>query len=115
MSTREEIMHLEERLRQAELGPDPSFFQEYLADDAVLDGHQLKTRVVEAHRPGSGEGQKFTTVEMRYDTFVEHGNAVVLTCVGHYEGPQFKGTLKFMRVWLKQDGRWRIIAGATLK
>jgi hypothetical protein len=32
MSTREEIMHLEERLRQAKLAPDPCFFQEYLAD-----------------------------------------------------------------------------------
>ena len=37
MSTREEIMHLEECLRQAELGPDPSFFEEHLADNAVLD------------------------------------------------------------------------------
>ena len=115
MSTREEIMHLEERLRQAELGPDPTFFEEYLADDVVLDGHQLKARVVEAHRPGSGKGQKFTKVEMRYDAFVEQGPAVVLTCEGDYEGPQFRGTLKFMRVWLKRDGRWRIIAGATLK
>ena len=95
MSTREEIMHLEERLRQAELGPDPAF--------------------VEAHRPGSGRGQKFTKVDMKYGTFVEHGPAVVLTCEGHYEGPQFTGTIKFMRVWLKRDGRWQIIAGSTLK
>ena len=115
MSTREEIMHWEERLRQAELGPDPVFFEEHLADDVVLDGMQLKTRVVEAHRPGSGKGQKFTKVDMKYGTFVEHGPAVVLTCEGHYEGPQFTGTIKFMRVWLKRDGRWQIIAGSTLK
>ena len=115
MSTREEIMHLEERLRQAELGPDDSFFEEHLADDAVLDGQKLKARVVEAHRPGSGKGQKFSTVEMRNFVLVEHGPAVVLTCEGVYEGPQFKGVLKFMRVWLKEDGRWRIIAASTLK
>jgi hypothetical protein len=115
MSTREEIMHLEERLRQAELGPDPAFFEEHLADDAVLDGQQLKSRVVEAHRPGSGKGQKFTTVEMRNFVLVEHGPAVVLTCEGFYEGPQFSGTLKFMRVWLERGGRWQIIAGSTLK
>jgi len=115
MSTREEIMHLEERLRQAELGPDPTFFEEYLADDVVLDGQQVKAKVVEAHRPGSGKGQKFTKVEMQYLTFVEHGPAVVLTCEGRYEGPQFTGTLKFMRVWLKQDGGWRIVAGSTFK
>jgi len=115
MSTREEIMYLEERLRQAELGPDTAFFEEHLADDVVLDGMQLKTRVVEAHRPGSGNGQKFTKVDMKYGTFVEHGPTVVLTCEGHYEGPQFTGTIKFMRVWLKRDGRWQIIAGSTLK
>lgn len=113
MSTREEIMHLEERLRQAELGPDPSFFEEHLADDAVLDGRQLKPEVVDAHRPGSGKGQKFTNVEMRNFVLVEHGPAVVVTCEGLYEGPQFSGTLKFMRVWLKEDGRWKIIAAST--
>lgn len=115
MGTTDEIMALEERLRQAELGPDPTFFEEYLADDVVLDGQQLKAKVVEAHRPGSGKGQKFTKVEMSDFKLVEHGPAVVVTCQGHYEGPQFTGTLKFMRVWLKEDGRWRIIAGSTSK
>ena len=115
MTTRDEIMHLEERLRQAELGPDASFFEEHLADDAVLDGQQLKARVVEAHRPGSGKGQKFTKVEMRNFALVEHSPAVVVTCEGVYEGPQFTGTLKFMRVWLKEDGRWKIIAASTAR
>lgn len=114
MSASNDIMHLEERLRQAELGPDPGFFEEYLADDAVLDGQQLKARVVEAHRPGSGKGQKFTRVKMSDFKLVAHGPAVVVTCHGFYEGPQFTGTLKFMRVWLNQGGRWRIIAGSTL-
>jgi hypothetical protein len=115
MSAREEIMYLEERLRQAELGPDPSFFEEHLADDAVLDGQQLKATVVEAHRPGSVKGQKFTKVEMGHFVLVEHGPAVVLTCEGVYEGPHFSGTLRFMRVWLKQDGRWTIVAASTLR
>ena len=113
MSAREEIMHLEERLRQAELAPDPAFFEEYIADDAILDGAQQKARAINAHRPG--QAQKFHNVEMRNFVLVEHGPAVVLTCEGVYEGPQFKGVLKFMRVWLKEDGRWRIIAASTLR
>ena len=32
----EEIRALEERLRQAELGPDPQVLEELLADEAVL-------------------------------------------------------------------------------
>jgi hypothetical protein len=113
MGAREEIMHLEERLRQAELAPDPTFFEEYLADDAILDGAQQKLRVVNAHRPG--QGQKFHKVEMRNFLLIERGPAVVLTCDGTYEGPQFSGTLKFMRVWLKQDNRWQIIAASTIR
>src|ERR1044072_9529685 len=98
MSTRDEIMHLEERLRQAELGPDPSFFEEHLADDAVLDGQQIKAKAVDAHRPGSGKGQKFTKVEMGNFVIVEPGPAVGLTWEGGYEGPRHSGTLTRMRV-----------------
>jgi hypothetical protein len=43
---------------------------------------------------------------------VDHGNAAVVTCTGHFKGPQFTGTLKFMRVWLKKEGRWQIVAGS---
>jgi ketosteroid isomerase-like protein len=110
-----EIAALEERLRLAELGPDPKVFEEALADDAVLvaqDGQPsfAKSKVVEAHQPG--RGGKFTRVEMRDMKIVDHGVAAVVTCQGTYEGPQFSGTLKFMRVWLKKDNRWQIVAGS---
>ena len=110
-----EIAALEERLRLAELGPDPTFFEEALADDAVLvaqDGQPslAKSKVVEAHQPG--KGPKFTRVEMSDMRILDHGTAAVVTCVGTFEGPQFSGTLKFMRVWLKKNNRWQIIAGS---
>jgi hypothetical protein len=64
MSVRYEIEVIEERLRQAELRPAPSFFEEALADDAVFvsngDPAFDKRQVVEAHRPGNGP--KFTAV-----------------------------------------------------
>jgi ketosteroid isomerase-like protein len=116
MSTvKQEIAALEERLLQAELGPDPSFYEQYLADDAVLVDQNgtpafAKGKVVEAHRPG--KGSKFTAVEMSDLQIVEHGNAAVVTCMGRFTGPQFSGALKFMRVWLKKDGRWQIVAGS---
>src|SRR3954468_17193756 len=112
----QEIRRLEERLRQAELGPDPEVFEELLADDAILidqDGRAARAqrKVVEAHRPG--KGPKFTAVEMSDLQIVDHGNAAVVTCTGRFSGPQFSGALKFMRVWLKQDGRWQIVAGSV--
>jgi hypothetical protein len=111
-----EIATLEERLRLAELGPDPEFFEEALADDAVLVSENgqpsfAKPLVVEAHRPG--RGPKFTRVEMSDMTIIDHGTAAVVTCNGTYEGPQSSATLKFMRVWLKKDNKWKIVAASV--
>lgn len=111
MSHREEVLALEEALRQAELGPDPGFFERVLADDAVLDGGFAKSKVVAAHQPGGPA--KFSRVEMSNFQLVEHGAAVVVTCDGLYEGPGGSHRLTFMRVWLKQAAGWRIIAGST--
>ena len=113
MSAIDEIMKLEESLRKAELGPDPKFFEQRLADNAVLDGQLMKAKIVEAHRTGS-KAPKFTKVEMKDFQFTDHGTAVVVTCQGIYEGPQWSGSLKFMRVWLKKGDQWQIIAGSTL-
>jgi Domain of unknown function (DUF4440) len=116
MSVRHEIEVIEERLRQAELGPDPSFFQEALADDAVFvsngDPAFSKRQVVEAHRPGNGP--KFTAVEMTDMSIVEQGPAAaVVTGKGTYEAPGGTFTLKFMRVWLKKNDRWQVVAASV--
>ena len=111
MSARDQVLALEEQLRQAELGPDPAFFERRLADDAVLDGQLAKSKVVAAHQPGGAA--KFTNVEMSDFRLLEHGPAVVVTCTGVYEGPSGSHTLKFMRVWLKHENDWQIIAGSV--
>ncbi len=113
MSLKQEIIALEEELRLAELVPDPKFFEKYLDDEALMDGQKLKSKIVEAHKPGSEH--KFTKVTMSDFNFIEHGSAVVVTCVGNYEGPKWSGEMKFMRVWLKKNGEWKIIAASTLK
>ena len=112
--TRSEIVLLEERLRLAELGPDPKFFEQVLADEVVLvqDGEMFpKATVVQAHQPGGGP--KFTRVEMRDTNIIDYGVAAVVTCRGIYEGPGTNVTLKLTRVWLKTRDRWQIIAAAV--
>ena len=115
MSNETEIKELEERLRVAELGPDPRFFEQVIANDAVLvqDGtaELAKAKIVAAHQPGAVP--KFTRVEMRDMKIVDHGVAAVVTCTGTFESPRGTATLKFMRVWLKRDGRWQIVAGSV--
>ena len=98
----------------AELGPDPTFFEEVLADDVVLisqngDPAFAKRKVIAAHQPG--KGPKFTRVEMRNMNIIDHGTAAVVTCEGTFEAPQSIITLKFMRIWLKRNNRWQIVAG----
>lgn len=116
MSVRDEILALEEQLRQAELGPDPAFFAKHL-DDAMLfvaDGkaNQMKQFIVEMHQPG--KGQKFTRVEMSDMNIIDHGTAAVVTCKGEFEGPAGRQTLRFMRVWCKKPDGWKIIAASMI-
>jgi hypothetical protein len=112
----EEIWALEEQLRQAELGPDPSFFEVYLADEAVMltaDGKPAmsKRQLVEAHRPG--QGPKFILVEMSDMNIIGHECAAVVTCVGTYATAYASFSLRFMRVWVRQTAGWRIVAGTV--
>lgn len=116
MTTEDEIRVLEEALRQAELGPDPVFFEAHLADDAIMVDEKgiparAKDKVVAAHRPGAGP--KFTAVEMTDMNIVDHGECAVVTCVGAYTHAKGTVNLRFMRVWYKRDGRWQIIAGSV--
>ena len=111
MSVAAEIRELEERLRQAELGPDPAFFEAHLADDALLDGQRAKAKVVAAHQPGGPA--KFTKVEMSEYDIIDHGTAAVVQCKGYFEGPKGAFTLKFMRVWVKKTPGWQIVAGTV--
>jgi ketosteroid isomerase-like protein len=113
--TKKEIAVLEERLRQAELGPDAETFEDLLAANVVLVDQSgapalAKQKVVEAHR--AGNGPKFTRVEMRDMQVTEHGSVAVVTCTGTFEGPQWSGTLRFMRVWQRKNGRWQVVAGS---
>ena len=116
ISVKIEIESLEERLKQAELGPDPDFFEKHIDDDMVFvaDGtsSRPKRQIVEAHRPG--KGQKFTRVEMSEMVIVDHGDAAVVTCKGTYEGDKGTHVLKFMRVWAKKPDGWKIVAGSMI-
>jgi hypothetical protein len=43
---------------------------------------------------------------------VNHGAAAVVTSRWTYENAQGRLTLKFMRIWMKKNNRWQIIAGS---
>jgi hypothetical protein len=112
----EEILALEDQLRQAELGPDPGFFETRLADDAMMlsgggTAPFAKQQIVEAHRPG--KGPKFVRVDMSDMKIAGHECAAVVTCTGTYATADQSFTLRFMRVWVRKAAGWRIVAGTV--
>jgi hypothetical protein len=120
MSTAESSVHaeisaLEERLRIAELGPEPHVFEELLDCELLIvaeDGqmHFAKSKIVEAHQPG--KAPKFTEVNMNDVLILDHGGAAVVVCTGTFVGPQGTFTRKFMRVWVRKADGWKIVAGS---
>jgi uncharacterized protein (TIGR02246 family) len=112
----EEILALEEQLREAELGPDPAFFKARVADDAVMLGGDgtaafAKQQIVEAHQPG--KGPKFVQVDMTDVKIIGHECAAVVTCAGTYVTADKSFTLRFMRVWVRKAAGWQIVAGTV--
>lgn len=115
-SIEEEIRALENQLIEAELGPDPAFFESHLADEAVMlagDGKTAftKQQIVESHRPGQGPG--FVRVEMSDMKIIGHECAAAVTCVGIYSTPETSFRLRFMRVWVRKATGWQIVAGTV--
>ncbi len=111
-----EILELEERLRLADLTPDPDFFQTYLDDQMVLmaDGdicsYSPKSFIVDRHRPG--KAQKFDRIKITEMKILIQGETAIVTCVGNFEGPGGNFGMTFMRVWVKKADGWRVVAGA---
>ena len=81
--------------------------------DHAVTARSENVRAENAHRPG--KGPKFTRVDITDVQIVDHGVAAVVTCTGTFEGPQGTFTLKFLRVWARKDGKWRIVAGSVSK
>lgn len=110
-----EIKALEDQLVEAELGPDPTFFQTYLDDEAIMvtegSAAMMKEKVVSAHQPGAGP--KFTRVAMSDMQIIDHGLAAVVICTGEYEMSGKTHKLKFTRTWVKKPDGWRIISGTV--
>jgi len=118
-SVRSEIAALEERLRLAELGPDPAFFQSTLSDDVVLtqNGNLVLTKqqVVDGHQPPRG-GRKFIDVQTRHLRIAEHGQTAIVTCEGVFTTPDRNAvSLRVMRVWHRTADGWKIIAASIFR
>jgi len=111
----DEILNLEEILRQAMLSSDVEKLDQLLADDLIFTNHagqrQDKQADLDAHRSGL---LKLTKLDPSRQVVKIYGDtaivAVQLAVEGAADGAKFGGSFCFTRVWGKQKGRWVILA-----
>ncbi|GLC25952.1 nuclear transport factor 2 family protein [Roseisolibacter agri] len=112
-----EIAALEAELRAAQLGADVAALDRLIADDLLFTGPDgaLATKAddLAAYRDGvmrvaSHEPQALRVRRVGADVAVA---ALRARMTGSYAGTPFAGVARYTRVWAREDGRWRIVAG----
>lgn len=104
MGSKEEVLALEERLRQGDAGsePDTSAVFDELLDDEILfvraeGNHRGKTAVLTGHRPP--RKRSVSKVENSGLELIEVGSTVVVSCRTEYEVGTRSFAFRAVRVW----------------
>ena len=114
-SIEQAIRELDHERIQAQLGADAVALERIYADDFIGVGPsgtvRTKPQVIADFTSGELHFQSISTDEVRvrvYDnTAVETG---LSTMVGQDKGKAVPRDTRFTRVWVKQQGRWRLVA-----
>ena len=114
-SVEQAIRQLDNERIQAQIGADAVALDRIYADDFIGVGPsgtvRTKKQVIADFTAGDLKFQSITTDEVQvrvYDnTAVETG---LSTMVGQDKGKAVPGDTRFTRVWVKQQGRWRLVA-----
>ena len=117
MDSETEIAALEAELRAAQLGADVTALDRLISDDLLFTGPDgtLATKAddLASYREGIMRVSAHEPEELR----VRHVGADVAVVAlrtrmaGSYAGTPFSGVARYTRVWAREEGRWRIVAG----
>ena len=110
------IRDAETALRNAQLAGDIEALDKLLDDKLVFTGPDGllygKSDDLDAYRAGMVRIDKLEPSEERVQDF---GSIVVVSVrmemSGSFQGADFAGPFRYTRIWQKQDGGWRIVAG----
>jgi ketosteroid isomerase-like protein len=111
--TEQQILSLEDQLRQATVKNDPSFLEQHSTNDYVSivgSGMQMpKTQMIQALRSGDIRYQSIEpvgrpTVRVYGDTAIVNGEAAVQATS---YGKPISGNFRYTRVWVRQGGDWK--------
>ena len=114
-NARQEIEKLQAELVQAFLNNDTGTLEKHYAGDylSIPSNGNLLTKVgeIENYRSGAVRYNAITVREMKIRTYGD--TAVVnllVTVTTTVNGKRTSGDLRNTRVWVKQDGAWRVVA-----
>jgi uncharacterized protein (TIGR02246 family) len=113
--TKREVLQVNEAMSKAIRSKDTDALARILCDDFVYT-NQTGELLTKAQMLANIRSGKLTTVQQRYENLVPHvfGNTVVLTGTSKttlvYAGQRSDGPRRFTRVYVKQDGEWRVAA-----
>jgi ketosteroid isomerase-like protein len=114
-SVEQTIRQLDKERIQAQLGADPVALNRIYADDFIGVGPsgtvRTKAQVISDFTSGELTFQSITTDEVQVriyeNTAVETGLSIM---VGQDKGKAVPRDTRFTRVWVKQQGQWRLVA-----
>ena len=114
-SVEQAIRQLDNERIQAQIGADAVALDRIYADDFIGVGPsgrvRTKPQVLSDFTSGALKFQSITTDEVQVrvyeNTAVETG---LSTMVGQDKGKAVPRDTRFTRVWIKQQGRWRLVA-----
>lgn len=114
-SVEQAIRQLDNERIQAQIGADAAALDRIYADDFIGVGPsgtvRTKPQVILDFTSGDLKFQSITTGEVQVrvyeNTAVETG---LSTMVGQDKGKTVPRDTRFTRVWVKQQGRWRLVA-----
>ena len=115
MNDLDQIKKLEEELRLAMLGSDVSKLDSLISDSLIFTDHagNIYTKGMDLHNHQSGN-LKITSLypeDQKIDLY--EGTAVVSVLMrmsGSFTGEPFNVNNRYTRIWIKQDGIWKIVA-----
>src|SRR5262245_226380 len=114
-SVEQAIRQLDNERIQAQIGADAAALDRIYADDFIGVGPRgtvrTKPQVISDFTSGALKFQSITTDEVQVrvyeNTAVETG---LSTMIGQDKGKTVPRDTRFTRVWVKQQGRWRLVA-----
>ena len=109
------IRQLDNERIQAQIGADAVALDRIYADDFIGVGPsgtvRTKAQVISDFTSGNLKFQSITTDEVQVrvyeNTAVETGSSIM---IGQDKGKAVPRDTRFTRVWVKQQGRWRLVA-----